>query len=172
MLTIVDDRNLGYTLGVADYLTKPIDRERLLGLLSKYRRDPLRPILVIEDDAPTREMLRRMLEKDGWAVSQAGDGQTGLKRVLEDQPHLILLDLMLPGMDGFEFLDRLRQQTGGRELPVVVVTAKDLTTEDRQKLNGSVESILEKGAYNRDDLLAEVRRLVRTYVRKNGGRVK
>ena len=172
MLTIVDDRNLGYTMGVADYLTKPIDRERLLALLSKYRRDdPLRPILVIEDDAPTREMLRRMLEKDGWVVSQAGDGQTGLQRVMEDQPHLILLDLMLPGMDGFEFLDRLRQQPVGRELPVVVVTAKDLTAEDRQKLNGSVESILLKGTYNRDGLLDEVRRLVRTYVRKNGGRV-
>jgi CheY-like chemotaxis protein len=165
MLTIVDDKHMGYTLGAADYLTKPIDWNRLAGVLRKYRceRPPCR-VLVVEDEADMREMLRRLLEKAGWVVSEATDGQAALACVVEDRPNLILLDLMMPEMDGFTFVEALRQQDAWRSIPIVVVTAKDLTPDDRQRLNGYVEQILQKGAYSQEALLHEVRHLVAAYV--------
>jgi CheY-like chemotaxis protein len=160
MLTMMDDRNLGYALGAADYLTKPIDRDRLLAVLTRYRRD--RPVLVVDDNADVRLLLRRMLEKAGYEVVEAEHGRTALARLAELTPELILLDLMMPEMDGFEFLDELRRLPAGRTIPVVVITAKELTPEDRRRLNGSVERILEKGSVSREALLAEVGELVAT----------
>jgi CheY-like chemotaxis protein len=97
-------------------------------------------------------------------VSEAEHGRAALERVAEDRPELILLDLMMPEMDGFQFIEELRKQEAWRAIPIIVVTAKDLTEEDRLRLNGYVEKILQKGAYSRDDLLAEVRDLVTSCV--------
>jgi signal transduction histidine kinase/DNA-binding response OmpR family regulator len=170
VLTIVDDKNMGYALGAADYLTKPVDRDRLVAILQKYRgEDPSRPVLVVEDDATTREMLRRMLEKEGWAVTEAKNGRFALECVAEQRPALILLDLMMPEMDGFQFTEALRKLEAWRSIPIVVVTAKDLTAEDRVRLNGCVEQILQKGAYGREALLAEVRELVASCVAREHG---
>jgi signal transduction histidine kinase/DNA-binding response OmpR family regulator len=160
MLTMLDDKNLGYALGATDYITKPADRERLLAVLRKYGPDQGGGILIVEDDAATREMLRRMLETEGWTVGEAHNGRVGLERVAERQPHLILLDLMMPEMDGFEFVTSLRKHEEWRAIPVVVITAMDLTPDDRRRLNGYVERILQKGASSREALLAEVRELV------------
>ncbi len=158
MLTIVDDKNLGYALGAADYLAKPIDRERLTAVLKKYRRDL--PILIVDDDAALRELLRRILEKEGYRVAEAENGRAAFERLRELSPGLILLDLMMPEMDGFEFVAELRTHEAWRAIPVVIVTAKELTAEDRRRLNGYVEKILQKGAYTRDALLREVSDLV------------
>jgi PAS domain S-box-containing protein len=161
MVTIVDDKNLGYTLGAAEYLTKPVDRERLERVLNKYRcPSPPCPVLLIEDDETTRGMMRTMLEREGWRVTEATNGREGLERVAESQPHAILLDLMMPEMDGFEFVAELRKRAEWRDIPVVVITAKELTGEDRRRLNGSVERVLEKGAFTREELLDRVRALV------------
>jgi signal transduction histidine kinase/DNA-binding response OmpR family regulator len=157
MLTIVDDRNLGYALGAAEYLTKPIDRGRLLAVLARYRRD--RPALIVEDDAPLRELLRRMLEREGYAVVEAEHGRAALERVREGAPGIVLLDLMMPVMDGFEFLVELRREEAWRVIPVIVLTARDLSAEERERLSGSVTRILQKGAYSREALLDEVRTL-------------
>jgi CheY-like chemotaxis protein len=162
MLTIVDDRNLGYALGASDYLTKPIDRERLVTVLKQHRRD--RPVLVVDDDAEVRQLLRRMLDSEGFAVVEAENGRVALERLRSDPPSLILLDLMMPEMDGFEFVTELRRHEGWRAIPVVVITARDLSRDDRDRLNGHVEKILQKGTYDRDELLAEVRELVATCV--------
>jgi len=167
MLTIVDERNLGYALGASDYLTKPIDRERLVAVLKKYRHDL--PILVVDDDVGLRELLRRILESEGYTVREAENGRAALERVREAPPGLILLDLMMPEMDGFEFVDEFRRHEGWRTIPIVVVTAKDLSPAERQRLNGYVERILQKGAYSRDALLAEVRELVATCVARRRG---
>ncbi len=170
MLTIVDDKNLGYALGASDYLTKPIERDRLVAILRKYRsEDPSHPVLVVEDDAATREMLGRMLEKEGWAVTAAENGRAALERIAERRPALILLDLMMPEMDGFQFVEALREWDAWRSIPIVVVTAKDLTAEDRLRLSGYVEQILQKGAYRREALLAEVRELVASYIARING---
>jgi CheY-like chemotaxis protein len=167
MLTIVDDKNLGYALGASDYLTKPLDRERLLSVLNKYRRDA--PVLVVDDDAALRELLRRILEGAGYTVVEAENGRVALERLRTMAPGVILLDLMMPEMDGFEFVAEVRRHEAWRAIPIVVVTAKELTAEDRQRLNGYVERILQKGAYTRDTLLTEVRDLVAACVARRRG---
>jgi hypothetical protein len=167
MLTIVDDKSKGYALGASEYVTKPVDRKRLIAILEKHRSDsPPHHVLVVEDEAAMREMLRRVLEGEGWTVVEAENGRAALDRVAEERPALILLDLMMPEMDGFAFMDELRRREGWGTIPVVVVTAKDLTAEDRLRLNGYVHRILQKGAYDREELLDEVRDLVASLIRE------
>ncbi len=158
MLTIVDDRNLGYALGASDYLTKPIDRERLTAVLKQHRRD--RPVLVVDDDVSVRQLLRRMLEPEGYVVVEADNGRAALERLRDVSPSVVLLDLMMPEMDGFEFVTEFRRHEAWRAIPIVVITAKDLSGADRERLNGYVQKILQKGAHSREQLLAEVRELV------------
>jgi GAF domain-containing protein/CheY-like chemotaxis protein len=158
MLTMLDDRNLGYALGAADYLTKPIDRERLVAVLGRYRRDL--PVLVVDDDADFRDLARRMLEREGYAVIEADNGRAALDRLRDATPGVILLDLMMPEMDGFDFVAAVRANAAWRSLPIVVITAKDLSPEDHERLNGYVARVLQKGALSRETLLGEVRDLV------------
>src|SRR4051794_28525688 len=147
MLTILDDRDLGFALGATDYLTKPVDRARLMQLVREYvPQDQRQRALVVEDDPATREMLRRMLERDGWSVSEAANGRAGLERVAASPPDLVLLDLMMPELDGFGFVERLRAQPAWRAIPVLVVTAKDPTDEERRRLNGKVQCVIQKGS--------------------------
>jgi PAS domain S-box-containing protein len=161
MVSILDDRNLGMALGATDYLTKPIDPIRLIAVLEKYRHDLSRsPVLVVEDDPMNREMLCNMLRARGFAVAEAENGRVAFERIQGRAPGLILLDLMMPEMDGFTFVAELRQHEEWRSIPVIVVTAKDITMDDRQRLNGSVMRILQKGSYSRDELLTQVRELV------------
>ena len=168
MLTIVDDKQMGFALGAADYFTKPIDFQRLHNVLEKYRKPAgQQAVLVIEDDPSAREMLRRTLEKDGWKVTEAQNGKVGLEQLDDGAPALILLDLMMPEMDGFEFLDTLRQRKDGQGIPVIVITAKDLTEEDHRRLNGGVERIIQKGATSQSEVLDLVRSVMQTYVGEN-----
>jgi CheY-like chemotaxis protein len=161
MLTIVDDRNMGFALGAADYFTKPIDWQRLGAVLQKYRRlSVAQTVLIVEDDERTREMLRRTLQKEGWQVREAANGRLGLEEMVRGTPGLILLDLMMPEMDGFTFMKELRQRPDGAKVPVVVITAKDLTDEDRRRLSGDVARILGKDTTSREQLVAEVRQLL------------
>src|SRR5205814_944043 len=108
----------------------------------------------------TREMISRTLEKDGWRVILADHGRSGLEQLAGGMPAIILLDLMMPEMDGFEFMEELRQREDGKNVPVIVITAKDLTEEDRRRLNGQVVRIIQKGAHNPAQLLTEVRLLL------------
>jgi signal transduction histidine kinase/DNA-binding response OmpR family regulator len=166
MLSIADEKHMGYALGAAEYLTKPIDWEHLVEVLQKYEciRPPC-PVLIVEDDETLRTMLGRRLEKEKWKVIEATNGRTALAQMRETRPELILLDLMMPEMDGFQFLDEVRKREDWRAIPIIVVTAKDLTAEDRQRLNGSVEKILQKGAYGREALIDEVRQLIAASIR-------
>ena len=159
--TILEDRNMGFALGASEYLTKPIDRKRLAALVKRYVPSPAAgPVLVVEDDAPTRALLGRALSKAGWAVEDAENGRVALQRIEASRPALVLLDLMMPEMDGFEFLDLLRRDATRRDIPVVVITAKTLTDGDRRRLNGGVERVVQKHALDADALLAEVRAVV------------
>ncbi len=137
MLTMADDRNKGFALGASEYLTKPLDRGRLAAILRKYRgRGLCCSALVAEDDEVTRRVLRETLEKEGWDVAEAEDGRAALAAVAARRPDLILLDLLMPEMDGFEFLEELRRHEAWRAIPVIVVTARDLSHQDRERLNG------------------------------------
>ena len=161
MLTIVDDKNMGFALGAADYFTKPIDWQRLAGALKKHRRSSAaQTVLLVEDDSNTRDMLRRSMEKEGWSVTEAENGRIGLERLTESIPALILLDLMMPEMDGFTFMEELRRRSDAKQIPIIVITAKDLTEDDRRRLNGEVARILQKGETSTDDLLVEIRSLI------------
>lgn len=161
MLTMVDDKNLGYALGATDYLTKPLDRDRLSAILKRHQcTSGVCRVLIVEDDDPTREMMRAILSREGWHVDEAANGREGLERVHAARPDLVLLDLMMPEMDGFTFAQKLRENPDYKAVPVVVLTAKDLTDEDRMRLNGYVEKILQKGAWSREDLMNDIRDMV------------
>ncbi len=161
MLTIVGDYEMGYVLGASEYLTKPIDRDRLTAVLGKYRpKGSDRVVMVVDDDDATRQVVSRTLTRQGWTVIEAENGRIALSRLEEHHPSLVLLDLTMPEMDGFEFLTELRKDHTNQAIPVVVLTSKDLTPAERSRLTGSVEKILQKGAYSREALLNEVKQLV------------
>ena len=170
MVSMLDDADVGLALGAADYLTKPFDREQLVSALRRFRdgRSP-RPVLVVEDDAATREVIRRALEKDGWVVFEANNGRHALESLAISTPDLIVLDLMMPEMDGFEFVAELRRSESGRRLPVVVVTARDLSADERARLDGQVKRVFRKGSFSREELTGELRRALDAG-RRPGGR--
>ena len=161
MLSMIDDRTRGYSLGAVDYLTKPVDRKLLHKTLSRYYcTEEICPVLLVEDDVDARRIMAHALEKAGWNVSEASNGQEALDMMPDLQPRLILLDLMMPVMDGFGFLVEMRIRPEWQDIPVIVITAKDLSREDRSRLSGCVEKILKKNAYSREQLLKQVREAV------------
>ena len=165
MLTVRAEQDFAFAMGVADYLRKPIDRDRLVAVLKKYHRlNPPIQVLIVEDDPAMREMLRRMLERENWDVTEAENGLAALEKIAQAQPSLIILDLMMPIMDGFQMVAELQKHDDWRKIPVVVVSAKELTPEDRKRLQGHVETILQKGSFGREGLLREVQQTVRSYL--------
>ena len=162
LMTISDEKQKGIMLGASGYLTKPVDRAQLAQLLDRFKTAAPRA-LVVEDNLTDREMMRRLLVGEGWAVTAAGNGREALDRLKSERPNLILLDLMMPEMDGFEFLAEFRKTSTFASTPVIVVTAADLTLDDRRRLDGGVEHILQKAAPNREDFLRQVRDLIGRY---------
>ena len=158
MLSMVDDKGMGYSLGAAEYLTKPVDRSRLLPLLEKYtRQGSTDNILVVEDSEEDRHMLCRMLEGEGWTVVSAEDGEQALAAVANSRPAVIMLDLMMPVMDGFQFLHRLREHADWLHIPVVVLTAMELDGQELAELSGHVEAVIRKVDMTPDRVLEHVR---------------
>jgi signal transduction histidine kinase/CheY-like chemotaxis protein len=161
IITIVDEPRRGITLGAAGYLTKPIDRDRLLDVLAGFRT-PGRPgtVLMVEDDEGQRQRVRTILEAQGWTVKEAANGRLALAALAGGLPDIVLLDLMMPEMDGFQVVAALQENPAWRSIPVVVVTALELTAEDRQRLNRGVEHIVSKNASTPADLMARIGALV------------
>ncbi|MCC0177361.1 response regulator [Waterburya agarophytonicola K14] len=163
MMTMVDDQNLGYALGATEYLLKPIDSKKLETILDKFKPAfNTNSIMVVEDDPGIREMLCRQLRAENWKVVEAENGKEALLKLKEciQTPGLILSDLMMPEMDGFELVHRLKQDQQFSSIPVIILTAKTITNQDRQKLNGDVNKIFEKGSYQRSRLFDEVSHLL------------
>ena len=161
LVTVLGDREMGYALGADDYLTKPIDAEALLGVLGRFYADGGEtPVLVVDDDPLTRDMLRRILSKRGWPVTEASSGSEALSAIGRTRPAVVVLDLMMPGMDGFEVLDTMRREAGWRDIPVVVVTAKDLTAEEVTWLNQHAYRVFQKGAYKRSELVGVIHEMI------------
>lgn len=163
MLTMVDDRNVAFALGADEYLTKPVDRHRLLGVLRRFLPSRDAVVMVVEDDPPTREMLQRMLERESARVWTAENGRRALDKLAasaRELPALILLDLMMPEMDGFTFLEKLDEKPEWAGIPVIVLTAKDLTEEEKARLKKRTQSIFEKGATTSRRLMKEIENLL------------
>lgn len=160
LVTIEDNRSRGYSLGATEYMTKPIDRERLISLLKNISSPIARKVLLVDDDEIMRESVRRVLEQEKWQVEGASNGRFALAHLAESCPDVIVLDLIMPEMDGFEFLVELRQRPEWHDIPVLVLTAKDLSVEDQKRLNGYVERVMRKSASELDELLRELGRML------------
>jgi len=160
MLTMIDDKSIGYALGASDYLTKPINREHVVAAIRRHFSGPSdKSVLIVEDDLDTREILKSTLEKDGRRVLTAENGRVALEVAGDSSIGLILLDLMMPEMDGFQFLEEFRRRFSAERVPIIVLTAKDLTVKDRLCLDQWVKRVVQKGG-NSNSLLQEVRELV------------
>jgi len=162
IMTQGSGEDLALALGASAFLHKPVDTEHVLEALHGQLGDEKTPaILVVDDDPVTREMLHRNLSKDGWRVLEAGDGDQALVRLAEETPAAILLDLMMPHLDGFEVLERLQAHPVWRGIPVIVITAKDLTVQERRFLHDTTVMVVQKGDYDRARLLAALNQVER-----------
>ena len=163
MCTVVDNATKGMALGASDYIVKPINRSLLLKTLKKYCTSETCRILVVDDDDATREMLDRVLTTSGWNVSTATNGSeaiTALESQGTDLPDIILLDLMMPELDGYKVVEIVNKTNIWSNIPILIMTAKELTDADYDRLNGSVAGLLEKGAYSVDELLVQLNSLL------------
>ena len=161
MCTVVDDERHGFSMGVAEYLTKPIDPKRLQRVLKQLCPEEDRQVLVVEDDEVQRRLISRVLQREGWQVFEAEHGRAALARLREQSVDIILLDLEMPEMDGFEFVNKLQLHEEWHEIPVVVVTSKNLTSADRSRLNGYVETIISKGDHGLSGVIRDIQKVLR-----------
>jgi CheY-like chemotaxis protein len=162
VLSIIDNKDLGYRLGAFDYLLKPFDREAVLAALARVLPQQGR-LLVVDDDPQVVDLVRQLLESESYEVMAAADGQEALAAIARQRPDIILLDLLMPRMDGFAVIEHLQQEPQYRQIPVIVLTAKTLTPKEESMLEQSVRSVIQKRGLDRDTLLQELRGLLQTY---------
>ena len=158
LLTMTDDKETGFALGASAFINKPIEQDQLLEAIQHHKASADgRHALVVEDDPHQRDLVLRMLEKEGWESEFVANGAEALEAVAARQPAIILLDLLMAEMDGFEFLTHLRANADWKLIPVVVITSMDLTSDVRARLQGRVDNIFQKGRYSRDNLIRQIR---------------
>ncbi|HXH08668.1 MAG TPA: response regulator [Alphaproteobacteria bacterium] len=162
VLSIVDNKELGNRLGAFDYLLKPFDREAILGTLAHISPHQGR-LLVVDDDPQVVDLVRQILEGEPYEVVAATDGQAALEAIAQKRPDVVLLDLLMPEMDGFTVLEQLQQDPETRHLPVIVLTAKTLTAAEHAMLEQRARKVLQKRGLDRDTLLQELRNLLQAY---------
>jgi CheY-like chemotaxis protein len=162
VLSIVDNKQLGYMLGAFDYLLKPFDREAILAALARIPPHRGR-LLVVDDDPQVVDLVHQLLEGEPYEVLAAADGLEALEAIAQKQPDVILLDLLMPRMDGFAVIERLQQDSQGRQIPVIVLTAKTLTAAEHAVLEQSVLKVIEKRGLDRDTLIQELRGALQTH---------
>ena len=157
IVTIGDYEIMAKDFGVVDFLSKPIIWKKLNVILSKYKViSESKHILVIDDDSTTRIILRKMLDKDGWRVDEAENGKVALDRIKKEKPELILLDLLMPVMDGFNFLKIMKADKSLANIPIIVITSKDLTADDYSFLTANVDKVIQKGDYTRKEIINRI----------------
>jgi CheY-like chemotaxis protein len=170
IVSMLDQRGKGFALGAADYLVKPVERDELLEALARCvtAESDQRTVLVIDDDARDRRLIADTLEPDGYSVLSAGSGEEGIELVRRERPAVVLLDLLMPGLDGFAVVERLRADPSTADVPIVVLTAKDLGPADRERLAGRISYLAQKGAVGRAELVELVGRLADAPRRRAG----
>jgi len=171
--SIVDNRELGFALGATDYLTKPVDRKTLISKLNelsftKKRRHQIVNIMVVDDNPEAVELIASMLEPEGFNVIKAYGGREAIEKAEDIRLDAILLDLMMPEMDGFEVVHRLKNMPQTSDVPIFIVTAKDITVEDRLRLAGQIERIYQKSDFTKEDLIRQIKTLELLHPNKAG----
>jgi len=150
VVSMLDERGRGFALGASEYLVKPVGKEELLAALYRASAMPerKRTVVAIDDDPLAIELVRANLEPEGWTVFGAATGQEGLALIRERQPSAVLLDLLMPGMDGFEVVEALRADPGTRTVPVVILTSKSMTRQDKERLQGRITYVARKTEFD------------------------
>jgi len=164
ILTIVDNKPMGFRLGASDYLVKPLSERAVLDALERLARSnggvKPRKLLVVDDDPKVVDLVQQMLEGEGFAIETAEDGIEALLHIEGSQPDAILLDLLMPRMDGFQFIDKLRERPQSRSIPIIVLTAKSLSNEEQTQLEKSVAAIVKKQGLGSGALIQKIRQIV------------
>jgi DNA-binding response OmpR family regulator len=164
VVTIVDQPSTGALLGADDYIVKPVDKTTLLTAIercmSRLGSTDARSILVVDDDEPTREFIAELLSKNNFAVRTAADGPSARKQVAAALPELVILDLILPGVSGFQLLTDWRRDERTANLPIFVLTSKDLSPQEREYLRANSEAFFQKQEPWQNELLSRLERVV------------
>ncbi len=171
--SIIDNKDLGFALGATDYLIKPIDRETLIHTLSQFTLTSKRKkrqvnILLVDDDPIVHKMIEKLLIDEGFNLIHAYNGEEGLRMAIELKPDLILLDLIMPDIDGFEVAENIKKHPISAQIPIFIITSKDLTVEERLRLSGNIERIIGKKAFSAEELSRSIRELELIYPQKAG----
>ena len=160
--SVAADMKRGFSLGAAQVLQKPVGREEIAGAMARLGLSAAggttSRVLIVDDDPKAVELLAAYLAEPGYVVARAYGGRAAIAAIRENRPDLIVLDLMMPEVNGFDVMEALKASPDSARLPVVVVTAKTLSQEDRAQLNGHVAAVLEKSSFNHGRFLIEVRR--------------
>jgi CheY-like chemotaxis protein len=163
--SMLDDNGRGYALGAAAHLVKPVDREELLEVLGPLVSAGLpRKVLAIDDDPLTLELIASVLEPEGYSVFRAGSGEEGIGIAEREVPDLVICDLLMPGTDGFDVVERLKSVPSTGEIPIVILTGKTITGADKARLNERVAHLAQKGDFSRARFVDLVRRCCRAPV--------
>jgi CheY-like chemotaxis protein len=162
MLTIVDNKAMGFRLGAADYLVKPLDSAALLATLARMAPIGDRParLLIVDDDPHVHEMVGQLLEERPYVLRSAADGVEALGQVEQEKPDAILLDLMMPRLDGFGVLSQLRQDASTSDIPVIILTSKMLTAAEKAVLQASAQQVIQKQGLASEELLQELKQVL------------
>jgi CheY-like chemotaxis protein len=161
VVSMLDERGAGFALGAAEYLVKPVEHDELLRAVTRCVAPPGngRTVVVIDDDAVDLDLVEAALVPQGWSVVRAQGGEEGVEAVRRERPSVVLLDLLMPGIDGFEVVERLRGDPLVADVPIVVLTSKDMTAADHERLSGRISLLAQKGTFRQDQLADVVRRL-------------
>ena len=158
IVSVLEGKELGISLGAADYFVKPIDKKRFLGTIAKLGVSTGHEVLVIDDNPADVRFVTSILEAEGIRTLQANGGHEGLNIARDRKPALIVLDILMPDISGFEVMEKLRESEETRDIPVIVLTVKDLSDEEMEILNRNAQATLSKVALRRDDFLSEIKR--------------
>ena len=163
VISNIDNKGLGISLGAFDYIVKPFQKEAILSVLNRIPVVDVKDVLVVDDEASAVDLLTQILREEGYHVKGVYNGKEAL-HVLETKPQdIILLDLLMPEMDGFEVIQKINAHPDWCNIPIIVVTAKDLTDKEWNILNKSVDSIIQKSGLSEDNLMDEIKTLLRKY---------
>jgi len=161
VVSIVEDSRLVFSLGASDYLPKPFDRESLIQKVHRLLPDlTSRRLLIVDDDPAVRAMLAKVLTEERATIIEAADGEQALAAMSQSPPDLVLLDLMMPGMSGFEVVARMRANPATATVPLVIVSAKELSHQDALTLDGNIQRFVAKGNLGRDGLIGALRQVL------------